>query len=409
MCDDEQAAAESTRRAGNRPVPAHAQEGVPWGPLVALSTAGFLAIVTETIPAGLLPELSAGLGVSQSAAGQLVTAYALGSVVAAIPLVAATRAWSRKRVLLLAVGTLAVFNLLTAIAPWYPVILVARLVAGAAAALVWGVLTGYARGLVTPSLQGRALAVTGIGQPVALAGGVPLGTFAASVMAWRWVFVAISAGAVALAVWIASAVPDVKGTPTRHHTPLTRVVRLRGVAVILGVTAAWILSHNVLYTYIAPLLDGSALRLDIGLGAFGVASMAGIALVGTVIDRWLRQTTLLCLTVMLVADGVWISGAGGVLLPLAAVLVWGLAFGGAPVLLQTALADRAGEHTDAAQSMFVTVFNLAVAGGGLLGGVLLAGAGTTGVALAAGLALVAALAAVTVCRVAFPRGPRHEA
>lgn len=147
---------------------------LPWGALLALSASGFLAIFTETIPAGLLPELSAGLGVSQSAAGQLVTLYAVGSVVTAIPLVSATRAMSRKRVLLIAVATLGIFNFITAIAPWYLVILGARLVAGAAAALVWRVLTGYARGLVAPALQGRALAVTGVGQPIALAAGVPL-------------------------------------------------------------------------------------------------------------------------------------------------------------------------------------------------------------------------------------------
>ncbi|MDO5082886.1 MAG: hypothetical protein Q4D89_05740 [Arachnia propionica] len=91
-----------------------------------------------------------------------------------------------------------------------------------------------------------------------------------------------------------------------------------------------------------------------------------------------------------------------------AVLIWGLAFGGAPVLLQTALADRAGEHTDAAQSVFVTVFNLAVAGGGLAGGVLLAGTGTSGIAVAAGIVTLGALVAVMLCRGAFPSGLRHK-
>ena len=54
-----------------------------------------------------------------------------------------------------------------------------------------------------------------------------------------------------------------------------------------------------------------------------------------------------------------------------AVAVWGLAFGGLPALLQTALAKSAGESADAAQSMLVTVWNLGIAGGGLAGGLLL--------------------------------------
>lgn len=385
------------------------RDRLPWGALLALSASGFLAIFTETIPAGLLPELSAGLGVSESAAGQLVTLYALGSVVAAIPLVSATRSMSRKRVLVMAVVTLGMFNFITAIAPWYPVILVARLVAGAAAALVWGVLAGYARGLVAPALQGRALAVTGVGQPVALAGGVPLGAFAASVMDWRWVFVVISAAALGLALWIVVAVPDVAGLRSGQRTPLTRVIRLPGIGIILGVTAAWILAHNMLYTYAAALLGGSPLRLDIGLALFGLASMAGIALVGTVIDHALRTTTLLSLVAMIGSGCAWAVSDPGLVLSVAAVIVWGLAFGGAPVLLQTALADHAGEHTDAAQSVFVTVFNLAVAGGGVAGGVLLAKTGTSGIAVAAVTVTLAALVAVMMCRGAFPSGPRHKA
>jgi predicted MFS family arabinose efflux permease len=57
------------------------------------------------------------------------------------------------------------------------------------------------------------------------------------------------------------------------------------------------------------------------------------------------------------------------------VALWGLAFGGLPALLQTALAKSAGESADAAQSMLVTVWNLGIAGGGLAGGALLQGWG----------------------------------
>ena len=79
--------------------------------------------------------------------------------------------------------------------------------------------------------------------------------------------------------------------------------------------------------------------------------------------------------------------------------LWGLSFGGAPTLLQTAIADTAGEHSDVAQSMLVTIFNLAIACGGVLGGILLdtAGAGSFAwtVAAVAALALLAAWQART--------------
>lgn len=68
-------------------------DSLPWSGLLALAMAGFVCILTETIPAGLLLQISEGLGVSEVLAGQLVTLYALGSLSAAIPLTAATRGW----------------------------------------------------------------------------------------------------------------------------------------------------------------------------------------------------------------------------------------------------------------------------------------------------------------------------
>ena len=81
--------------------------------LLALAMAGFICILTETIPAGLLPEMSRGLNISPALAGQLVTAYAVGSLLAAIPLTMMTRTWSRRSVLLSTVCGFLIFNTLT--------------------------------------------------------------------------------------------------------------------------------------------------------------------------------------------------------------------------------------------------------------------------------------------------------
>ena len=56
---------------------------LPLGALLALATAGFITVMTEAMPAGLLPQMSSGLDVSQALIGQLVTLYALGSILAA--------------------------------------------------------------------------------------------------------------------------------------------------------------------------------------------------------------------------------------------------------------------------------------------------------------------------------------
>ncbi len=128
----------------------------------------------------------------------------------------------------------------------------------------------------------------------------------------------------------------------------------------------------MLYTYIAPYLTHIELgqHLDLVLMLFGFSSILGIWLVGLWVDRYLRILTLISLIVFALSC-VLLIFIHNDLIVLACIAIWGMTFGGAPTLLQTALADAAQEDADVAQSMLVTVFNLAVAAGGWLGGMIL--------------------------------------
>ncbi|MBM7775016.1 putative MFS family arabinose efflux permease [Actinokineospora baliensis] len=341
--------------------------------LLAFTLSGFIAIMTETIPAGLLPQISAGLGVSEGLAGQLLTLYAIGSVVAAVPVIAATRGWNRRPLLLLAIAALLVFNAITALSGDYVVTLAARFVAGMAAGVVWGLLAGYARRMVAPEVQGKAVAIVGVGQPIALSLGVPLGAWLGTLAEWRGVFWIMSAIALVLLLWIVAAVPDFPGQGKSERMPIGAVLRTPGIRSILWVILLWILAHNILYTYIAPFVAEHGLgdQVPLMLLLFGAAAVVGIWFAGALVDGHLRQVTLLSLLGFAVAAAALAVGTQATPLIYAGVLLWGLTFGGAPTLLQTAIADSAGDSADVAQSMLVTVFNLAVAGGGAIGGVLL--------------------------------------
>lgn len=341
--------------------------------LLAFTTAGFLTITTETMPAGLLPRIGHGLGVSESLVGQLVTSYALGSVVAAIPVIAATRGVRRRPLLIAAIAGLLVFNAVTALSTSYHLTLVARFLAGMAAGVVWGVLIGYARRLVPEHLQGRALAVVGVGQPVALTLGVPLGTLLGGLVGWRGVFWIISAVALLLIVWLRTLVPDLAGQAASARRPITSVATLPGVRPVLLVVLLWILAHNILYTYISPYLAAAGLggRVDALLFAFGAGAIIGIWGTGALVDRALRTVTLASLAGFATASLLLAIGLHWAPAAVVGVVCWGITFGGAPTLMQTAIADAAGEEADVAQSMLVTVFNVAVAAGGVVGGLLL--------------------------------------
>ena len=348
-------------------------ERLPMGALLALAMTGFICIVTETLPAGLLTQISSGLEVSSALAGQMVTVYALGSLLAAIPLTIATQGWRRRNVLLLTIVGFLLFNSITAWSSHYGVTLIARFFAGASAGLAWSLLAGYARRMVAPHLQGRAMAVAMVGTPIALSLGVPLGTWLGSLVGWRTAFGLMSLLTLVLMVWVLAKVPDYPGQASSQRIGLRQVLLTPGVRSVLAVVMTWMLAHNMLYTYIAPFVApaGLANEVDIVLLVFGLAALLGIWVTGRLVDRHLRKAVLASLATFAAIALLFGLFAQSAEVVYAGIFVWGLSFGGAATLLQTALADAAGEGADVALSMNVVVWNSAIAAGALTGGVLL--------------------------------------
>jgi predicted MFS family arabinose efflux permease len=370
-----------------------ASDRLPIGALLALAMTGFICIVTETLPAGLLPLISDGLAISPSMAGQMVTAYALGSVLAVIPMTIATRGWRRRNVLLLTIVGFLLFNSITALSSQYGVTLVARFFAGVAAGLAWSLLAGYARRMVAPHQQGRALALAMVGTPIALSLGVPLGTWLGGLVGWRTTFGLMSALTLLLIVWVLVKVPDYPPQPAHQRLSLGQVLTTPGVRPVLAVVISWMLAHNILYTYIAPFVAraGLAERVDLVLLVFGIAALVGIWLTAKLVEPLLRKTVLVSLVTF--AAVTLMFGFLGSVPPVIylGVAVWGLSFGGAATLLQTALADAAGEGADVALSLNVVAWNSAIAASGVVGGVLLETWGAASFPWAMALLLLVAL------------------
>ncbi|MGE8407498.1 MAG: MFS transporter [Pseudomonas sp.] len=375
-------------------------ERLPLGSLLALAMAAFITILTEALPAGLLPQMAQGLAVSEAWVGQTVTIYAIGSLLAAIPLTAATQGVRRRPLLLAAIGGFVVANTVTTFSGSYALTMVARFLAGVSAGLLWALLAGYAARMVPEHQKGRAIAIAMVGTPLALSLGVPAGTFLGNLVGWRMCFGIMSALALLLMLWVQAKVPDFAGQAVGKRLSLGQVFSVAGVRPVLFVVLAYVLAHNILYTYIAPFLAAADMveRTDLVLLVFGIASLLGIWIVGVLIDRHLRVLTLASTLVFCLAAlalGVADTAPGVVY---AAVAAWGLAFGGSATLFQTALAKTAGDAADVAQSMLVTAWNTAIAGGGLVGGVLLERLGVGAFAPALLVLLAATLVVVWAAR-----------
>ncbi|MYW63841.1 MFS transporter [Streptomyces sp. SID8379] len=372
----------------------------PLPALLALATAVFVTSLTETLPAGLLPAMSRSLGTTESATGQTVTVYAAGTFLTAIPLTAATAAWNRRRLLLTAMAGFAAANTVTALSSSYALTMTARFAAGVAAGLAWALLAGYARRLAPPNLEGKALAIAMAGIPVALSVGVPAGTFLGSALGWRTAFWAMTALTVVLLGWIRLAVPDHPGQERAARTPMLHALRVPGVPAVLTVTLVFVLAHTILYAYIATFLDDLGLggSTDLVLLVFGAASLVSIGVVGALVHRGLRALTLAGTVLVAVAAAVLALFADSTALIYVAAALWGLGWGGVPTLLQTAAGRAGGQQADAAQALLVTLWNAAMAGGGVAGGILLDLSGTTALPWAVPLLLTPVLAVVLTSR-----------
>jgi predicted MFS family arabinose efflux permease len=330
-------------------------------------------MMTEAMPAGLLPQIGADLNVSEALTGQLVTAYEIGSIIAAIPLTAMTRGWCRRSVLLLAIGGFLVLNTVTALSTNYVITLAARFFAGVFAGLLWALVAGHASRMAPEHLRGRAIAIAMVGAPIALSLGIPLGTVLGHALGWRSAFGVMSALTVLLLVWVRFGVPDFPGLASSRHLSIGKVLGIPGVKSVLIVTLAYAMSHNVIYTYISPFLVSSGMSgsVQTALFVFGVSAVVGIWIVGVLVDQWLRELILASVALFCLACTAMFFWQASAFVIYASITAWGLSFGGAGTLYQNASANAAGEAADVAQSIFVTSWNIAIAGGGLVGGAVL--------------------------------------
>ena len=347
-------------------------ERLPWAALSVMALLGFVLISTETMPAGLLPQMAAGMDTSEGTIGQFVSAYALGTVVVTIPAITLTRGMRRKRLLLIGITGFLVVNIVTALSTDVALSLGARFIAGAFSGMLWGMLAGYALRITSPQHRGRALAIVSAGAPIGIAVGTPIGSWVGANLDWRWSFGGLSILTLILIALAAAFVPGVSGQPATSRLALGRVFGIPGIATILVVVFVWMLAHSTTYIYIAPYLRTATAgpNVELALVVFGVASVIGIAVTGAIIDRHRRLLLFSSIALFAAAGVVLFLGHQSVVAVLVAITLWGVTFGGMPAQMQAAMSDVSGENADVANAFLPVSYNIAIFAAGVLGAAL---------------------------------------
>jgi len=372
--------------------------------LYALTAGAFGIGVTEFVIMGLLIDVSKDLGVSISAAGLLISGYALGVVIGAPILGAISGKWSKKTLLMALMVVFTIGNLACAIAPDYWTLMAARVLTAFAHASFFGVGSVVATSLVAPNKKASAIAIMFTGLTVANILGVPFGTWLGQAYGWRSTFWAVTLIGVAAFIVIALLVPKDKASDTQEEASQGVLAVLGRRAVLLDLLTTVLSWVGVFagFTYIAPILTQitgfSEAAVSPILLVFGGGLVIGNLAGGWLADRHLMPTivgSLIALAVVLLAMTAVIHQP--VLMVIAIALFGAAAFATVAPLQMWVLAKAEGAGQGIASSFNIAAFNLGNAIGAWLGGAVIDhGPGLGSVTLVAGLVPIAALAVALI-------------
>lgn len=346
--------------------------------LFALTISAFAIGTTEFVIVGLIPTIAADLQVSLPSAGLLVSLYALGVAIGAPVLTALTGRMPRKMLL---IGLMVLFtlgNLLAWKAPGYTSLMTARVLTGLAHGVFFSIGSTLATSLVPKEKAASAIAIMFTGLTVALVTGVPLGTFIGQHFGWHETFLAVSLlGIVALIGSLIFVPNGLKHTPPASIARQLTILKQPRLLMVYAKTALGYGGNFVAFTFLAPILQQvsgfSAGAVTWVMLIYGVSVAAGNLWGGRLADRMGPIKALQIIFLLLAAVlAVFSFTAHSPVLALITVLFWGaVAFGNVPGLQVYVVqqAERYAPHAvDVASGLNIAAFNLGIAGGAWVGG-----------------------------------------
>ncbi|MGP4668791.1 MFS transporter [Agrobacterium pusense] len=366
-----------------------------WFAVLSMAATSFALVSAEFLPAGLLTPMARDLGITEGTAGQVVTATAsVGAVTALLSNVLIGRL-NRKTVLVglsaLAIGS----NLLASFATDFWLLLLGRAGLGIALSGFWALSVAVVARLVGANATGRGMAIVTLGVSLATIAAPSMGALISDWLGWRTAM-SMTAGLAVIAMLLQIlSLPSLPASTSNSLSDVFQLTRRRSVQLAMLAILLLMTGHFAGSVYVRPFLEQVTLLgttpIALALLGFGVASVIGNVAGGRMADASIRLALIVTAalmafaTISLVLWGVHTGAA------FALVALWGLAFGMAPVVLPTNLSRGAPDALEAAGSLMVVSFQVAISIGAVFGGYIVDSYGAT-----APLALTAILATSTV-------------
>jgi MFS transporter, DHA1 family, inner membrane transport protein len=345
--------------------------------LFALTIAAYAIGTTEFVIVGLLPTVANDLQITLPLAGLIVSVYALGVTFGAPILTALTGRIARKPLLLGLMTLFIVGNAMAAFSPGYTPLLVARVLSAFAHGVFFSVGSTIAADLVPENRRASAIAMMFMGLTVAIVTGVPLGTFIGQTFGWRATFAAVTGLGVVAFAGIALLLPsNLAKAPPASIKDQVRVLGSGRLLIVFATTALGYGGTFVAFTFLASILQEitgfSASAVSLILVLYGIAIAIGNIIGGRIANRdpvraltglFIAQALVLALF-SFTAVSPWLA------IPTLAALGF-LSFANVPGLqlyvVQLARQVRPAA-VDVASALNIAAFNLGIAVGAWIGG-----------------------------------------
>lgn len=262
-----------------------------------LSLVSFLVGTSEYVISGILDKISDTMGISITAAGQLVTIFSFVYAIVTPVMMAITAKMDRRRLLVSALGIFVVANILSFALQGFEFFIIARVIMAVGAGMVVVTALDIAAKISPEGKQASSIATVIMGFTASLIIGVPLGRVAAAAFEWQSVFGFIAIAGLLAMVVLSRTIPQVKGDVPVPLSKQLALLKNPKVGLGLSVTFFWLGGYSIAYTYISPYLleaaDISENLLSSALLAFGLASLIGSKFGGYSTDKWGVFSTLL--------------------------------------------------------------------------------------------------------------------
>ncbi|WP_160150871.1 MFS transporter [Microbacterium timonense] len=368
-----------------------------YGALIAMMAMSFLLVTAEFLPGGVLTDIADDIGVTAGQAGQMVTVTALAGLIVAPTIGIVLPRLDRRSLLVWMAAGATVSNALVAVAPNLPLLLIGRVLLGAALSGFWAMSITVAARIAGPERLGRAVMFTAAGTSLATVAGVPIGVMLSEVLDWRAVFVIAAAATALLAVALRVLLPRVPAESSASLSTLVGALRRPGIALGAVGHVLVVLGHFLAFTYIRIALDrvhDGGHTVDAGvvivlLAVFGIGGFAGNILIGLIIDRTYRLFAVVSPIAMALTALTVIVANGSPLLVGAAAFVWGFFFASWLLIVNTWVGHRMPDRLEAGGSIVVVGFQAAIMLAAAVGGLLVDGPGIVTVYLTGAVTLVA--------------------